>query len=48
MQIEDLGRSLATIAVWVAPAFAVWATGSPAVAWVFLLSFIATSMVWRD
>lgn len=48
MQIEDLGRSVATIAIWGAPAFAAWATGSPSIAWVFLLSLIATPMIWKD
>lgn len=48
MHIEDLGRGLATIAVWSAPATAAWATGTPGIAWFFVLSFAATAMIWRD
>lgn len=48
MHIEDLGRSIATIAVWSAPAFTVWATGVPEIAWGFIASLMATIVIWND
>lgn len=48
MHIEDLGRGLATIGAWAAPAVAAWATGSAYVALTFFLSTVATMAIWKD
>lgn len=41
-----MGRAIATAAVWLAPALAVWVTKEPDVAWSFLLSVWGMSFIW--
>jgi hypothetical protein len=43
---KEMGKGIATAAVWLGPALACWLTGSPGVAWTFVFSFFATMAIW--
>lgn len=41
-----MDKGVATVAIWLGPALACWATGSPVIAIAFVASFFGTLAVW--
>lgn len=41
----SVGKSIAIVAIWLAPALGIWLSGDSSVGWAWLLSYWATSEI---